>query len=208
VPNSVVSEWVGIDGFPSGNNSLIQAGVDEMPYNASSFVVQPWWEILPTAETPITSMTINAGDTVTVTIDEMSSSQWTITVTDETDSQSFTTDQYYDGPQTSAEWIVEAPTEGNTQTVLAPYTPDVAFSDLQTVGNQTSMAEITMVQNDEPVSTTSTYASSGFNVAYGSTAPPAPELSKNDVTTAGHHLTAVPAPSSSMLPQIYEIGRH
>jgi len=171
VPNTATTEWVGIDGFPSGNDSLIQAGVNEIPVSPSGYAVQAWWEILPAPQTTIDTMTLSPGDTVTVTIGQVSGTEWGITLTDDTNGQTFTTDQGYSGPLESAEWIVEAPQSG-VQTNLVPYSPAVSFTGLSTVGNQSTLTEIVMNQGGQQVSTPSSYTSAGFEVAYGSTPPP------------------------------------
>ncbi len=172
VPNSAAVEWVGIDGV--SNSSLIQAGVDELPYNSSYFILQPWWEILPALQTSITTVTVHAGDTVTVTIGEVSGTEWGITLTDDTNGESFTTDQTYTGPGSSAEWIVEAPIANGSLITLALYSPVVTFSDLWITGAQTTLTKSIMVQNGVQVSTPSALDSNGFNVAYGDVAPAAP----------------------------------
>ncbi len=173
--SSAFAEWVGIDGFD--NTSLIQAGIGEQvdPYNTSLVEITPWWEILPAPETPITTLSISAGDQVTVTIDQVSSSVWSISLTDDTTGARFTTDQTYTGPATSAEWIVEAPSTVNgSQTPLAAYSPDVTFTDLGISGAETALAEAIMVQNGTTVSDPSALSSTGFSVAYGDVPPPAP----------------------------------
>jgi hypothetical protein len=171
-----VTEWVGIDGGTSGDTSLIQAGVEEYPdpSDPDLFYIQPWWEILPAAQTNITSMTVGAGNEVTVTIGQISGTEWGITLTDDTNGESFTTDQTYTGPESTAEWIVEAPELNGEITTLAPYTPDVTFSDLGISPVNTTLAEFIMVQAASQVSTPSVLTSSGFNVAYGDTAPAPP----------------------------------
>ena len=63
--SDLMAEWVGIDGG-TGGVSLIQAGFNETPdpndpNNPAGFVIQPWWEILPAAETYISSVTIRPG---------------------------------------------------------------------------------------------------------------------------------------------------
>jgi hypothetical protein len=171
-----VTEWVGIDGGVNGDSSLIQAGVDETPdpSNPNLFYLQPWWEILPAPQTNITTVTISPGDEVTVTIGQISGAEWGIILADDTNGESFTTDQVYTGSGSSAEWILEAPTLNGQQTVLAPYSPDVTFSQLEIAPINTSVTEWVMVQNDLQVSTPSALTSTGFNVAYGDIAPPAP----------------------------------
>jgi Peptidase A4 family/Putative Ig domain len=174
-PADQMSVWVGIDGG-NGDNSLIQAGFNESPApnSPSGFVIQPWWEILPASETYINSVEIQAGDTVTVAIVQVNGSQWGITLTDNTNGESFTTDQTYAGPASTAEWIVEALTVNGGVSVLAPYSPYVSFSDLGFVGSDTTLQEVLMVQAGLQVSTPSVLTANGFDVAYGKSPPPPP----------------------------------
>jgi len=208
VPNSATTEWVGIDGFPSGNDSLIQAGVDEIPVDSTHFAVQPWWEILPAPQTNITSMTVGVGDSMTVTIQQLSASEWSITVKDDTNGESFVTDQTYDGPLTSAEWIVEAPTQNNSVSPLAPYSPEVSFSDLTVIGSETTLTKVLLIQNNQQLSTPSAFTSSGFNVAYGSATPAAPQLRFGSQIGpgAGGGLVGVPGSAGYSFPPMYGAG--
>jgi hypothetical protein len=167
-----VSEWVGVDGMSASDSSLIQAGVEEYPdpYDPAGFVVQPWWEILPAAETNITTMTVNAGDDVTVTIWQVSGTTWEIRLVDDTTGQGFTTPpEQYTGPGSTADWVVEATTECQFQcqtSQLAPYSPPVSFSDLGMSGAPKSLNEVTMVQGQGVVSTPSALSPDGFTVSY------------------------------------------
>jgi hypothetical protein len=102
------STWVGIDGF--NDDDLIQAGTEQDWIGGSAFY-QSWWEILPNYEMPISSISVNPGDVMTVSITQ-GTPLWNITVTDTTNGQSFSTEQKYSGPMSSAEWIQEAPTVG------------------------------------------------------------------------------------------------
>jgi hypothetical protein len=169
------SEWVGIDGY--NNSSLIQTGT-ESDYRNGRPQYYAWWEILPAAETPIPSISVSPGDVMTASITKGAGSQWTITITDTTTSKSFTTTQTYTGPQTSAEWIEEAPTVGGRVATLANY--GGATFDPGTVngGNPKLNASEggAMVQNRAQVSTPSNPDSDtdGFNAAYGSTTPSPP----------------------------------
>src|SRR4051794_30938567 len=61
---SYSSQWVGIDGF--NNSDLIQTGTEADYYNRSAHY-NAWWEILPAAETPISSMTVRPGDVMSAT---------------------------------------------------------------------------------------------------------------------------------------------
>jgi hypothetical protein len=170
-----VSEWVGIDGANGNDTALIQAGVDEYPdpTNPQSYDVQPWWEILPAAETNITTMTVKVGDSVSVTIWKLTSTTWEINLTDHTNGESFTSPpEQYSGPGSTAEWIVEATSRCRARcqtTELAPYSPAVAFSNLGMTGPEGPLAEISMVQEGMTVSTPSALTSVGFNVTYTGT---------------------------------------
>ena|GEM_PF-1379887 len=172
-----VSQWVGLDGTSQADPSLIQAGVDEYPDTQSpnGYDVQAWWEILPAAETNITSLQVRAGDQVTVTIWQVSSGMWKINVTDDTNGQSFTTPgEAYHGPGTSAEWIVEATTECQLRcrtALLAPFRPAVSFSDLGMTGPKaTSIDDIVLMQGVTNVATPSPLVAGAFQVSY--TGPP------------------------------------
>ena len=173
-----MAEWVGIDGWT--NSSLIQAGIDESPdpNNSNLFYLFPWWEILPASATPITlAQPLKAGDSVTIDIAQVSGSLWSITLTDDTTGSSFNTMQTYTGPGSSAEWIVEAPTDSSTgnQYPLAAYTP-TTMTGISVVGSDTVEPAIVMVQNSVVVSVPSAPGQGGssFNVAYGAVAPDPP----------------------------------
>jgi len=172
--NTFSSSWVGIDGY--GNSSLIQAGTEQDWFNGQAFY-QAWFEVLPAPETPI-AMTIHPGDHMTVSISK-GIPKWTITVTDTTTSQSFTTMQAYAGPITSAEWIQEAPTIGRHVATLAP--DSTVIFDAGTVnganpGLISSEAGAMFKGRRHQISTPSSPDSDtdGFAVAYGSLAPAAP----------------------------------
>jgi hypothetical protein len=172
------SEWVGIDGATSNDQSLIQAGVAEN-YNAGTNLVSlhAWWEILPAAETPI-SMTVSPGNTITVVISQLSGSTWQISIANTSTGQNFTTQQSYSGSLSSAEWIVEAPGSqiGNQviQTTLGQYSPNVTFTNVSTTGAEGSLMASVMVQGGTTVSQPSALTPAGFTVAYGSTVPSPP----------------------------------
>ncbi len=175
---SLVSEWVGIDGAGAGVGSLVQAGVTELPDPTTSlgFDVFAWWEVLPANSQPIMAMTVNPGDEVSVAISQVSGTSWEISVSDGTDGQSYSQEVAYNGPGASAEWIVEAPTDGQTnqQLPLAPYSPTVEFTDLSASGSSTAMSDVVMTQGGQQISTPSALTQAGFDVAYGATAPGPP----------------------------------
>ncbi len=170
------SAWVGIDGFT--NSSLIQTGTESDYYSGSAHY-NAWWEILPAAETRISSITVRPGDVMTASITKGSGSTWTITINDTTNGQSFTTQQSYSGPGASVEWIEEAPSIGGRVATLAHYSsPDTFDPGTANGGNPglTAADSGIMVQKQRIVSSPSVPDSDtdGFNMAYGSTAPAPP----------------------------------
>jgi hypothetical protein len=167
------SNWVGIDGY--NNSSLIQTGTESDYYNGSAHYAA-WWEILPAAETVIPSITVKPGDTVTASITKGPGSSWTITIAD--GSHSFTTTQTYTGPQSSAEWVEEAPTVGGRVAPLADYGQTTFDPGTVNGGNPGLIASEggVMVQKRVQVSTPSNpdRDTDGFNIAYGASAPSPP----------------------------------
>jgi hypothetical protein len=166
--------WIGIDGF--NNSDLIQTGTEQDFVNGSARYYA-WWEVLPAPETPITSMVVNPGDTMTAAIQD-NNGTWTITITDASSGASYSTTTAYSGPETSAEWIVEAPTVGGRIATLANYGSTV-FNPGTVNGLNPGLATAdggVMIQNGKQVSTPSVPDSDtdGFAMQYGATVPPAP----------------------------------
>lgn len=170
------SSWVGIDGFNDSN--LIQTGTEQDYYSGSAHY-NAWWEILPAAETVITTITVHPGDAMSATISQVSAGVFSITLRDANGNQSFSTTQSYGGQLTSAEWIQEAPTVGGRIATLAHYSSPTTF-DPGTVdnGNPGLAASNSgvMIQGNAQVSTPSNPDSDtdGFNISYGSSAPSPP----------------------------------
>jgi Peptidase A4 family len=125
VPPGFAATWAGIGGYNSSD--LIQAGTAEQsaPDNP---VLGPqyyaWYELLPASETQLTgctgdaNCTVTPGDNITVNISQVSGNTWSIAMTD-AGKWSWSKDVSYASSESSAEWILEAPTLV-AQTVLAP----------------------------------------------------------------------------------------
>ena len=173
--NTYSASWVGIDGF--NNSSLIQTGTGQ-DYVSGRATYYAWWEILPAAETQITTFAVQPGDQMSATISKGAGSTWTIAISDARNGGSFSTTQSYSGPGTSAEWIEEAPTVGGRIATLANY--GATTFDPGTVNGGNPGLTISdggvMIQNRVQVSTPSRpdNDTDGFNMAYGSTAPSPP----------------------------------
>lgn len=160
------SVWIGVDGF--NDNDLIQTGTEEDYYSGAAHY-DAWWEILPAAETEIStsSYPIAPGDRMSASIYETSATKssggrhgstehvWDITISDTTKGWTFSTSQAYAGPGSSAEWIVEAPEVNGAIATLAHYTfsPPAGTGDFDNAGYLTSIVS----------SGTPTYTAAGLN---------------------------------------------
>jgi hypothetical protein len=115
---------------------------------------------------------------MTASITQGAGSSWAIKIIDTRTGASFTTTQTYTGPETSAEWIEEAPTVGGHVATLANY--GLATFDPGTVNGANPLLTASeggvMVQKGSQLSTPSNpdIDTDGFNAAYGSTAPTPP----------------------------------
>ena len=145
------SVWVGIDGLH--NHDLLQAGVAERGFTVPRRRTQTtwpapgvapllcggraqiyaWWEDLPSGPVQV-ALPVRVGDRVTVSIFKMSPGWWALALHDLTAKQSFFLAQRYDGPQTSVEWVVEAPDVMGLTRDPVPFST-VGFHDLDADGD-------------------------------------------------------------------------
>jgi len=113
------SVWVGIDGFSS--NSVEQLGTEQDTSRSGATFYSAWWEMFPNPSITITSMTISPGDSISASV-TYSGGSFTLSMTDNTTGQSFSTTQSSAIAQrSSAEWIVEAPSSGGRILPLANF---------------------------------------------------------------------------------------
>ncbi|MDG0812051.1 G1 family glutamic endopeptidase [Cohnella rhizosphaerae] len=144
------SAWVGIDGY--NNTSLIQTGTaHDFANGVANYYA--WWEILPAAETVI-PYAVHPGDRMRAVIAKLNHGKWSISLRNLTRGWRFRTVQAYKGPQTSAEWIVEAPQVGGSISTLARLTP-VVFSCCRVNGRNPRLKlsqRGIMIQNGKKVS--------------------------------------------------------
>jgi hypothetical protein len=99
------SAWVGIDGFNSP--TVEQIGTDSDVVNGVP-QYYAWFEMYPSGSV-LVPLSIHAGDTISADV-SYASGKFTLSLTDVTTGQSYTTTQAAPGAQrSSAEWIMEAP---------------------------------------------------------------------------------------------------
>ncbi|MBV8065914.1 MAG: hypothetical protein JOY72_11150 [Actinobacteria bacterium] len=127
--------WVGIGGFSAGNGGLEQIGT-ESDCRAGYPVYTAWYELLPADSTPI-ALTISSGDTVSAEV-SVNGPVATLTLTDVTTNQTFTTQQTPSLLDTSsAEWIAEAPSQCGGRNRCTPL-PLANFGTVQFSGSSTT----------------------------------------------------------------------
>ncbi|OBZ12050.1 hypothetical protein A8L34_17225 [Bacillus sp. FJAT-27264] len=139
------SAWIGIDGF--GNSNLIQTGTGHTFENGKAHYYA-WWEILPAFET-IIPLPVSPGDAMQASIVKISRTKWCITLRNLSRKWTFRTHQCYTGPQSSAEWILEAPQVGGRIAALARVSR-VSFNRCRINGKRAKLTPVQggiMVQN-------------------------------------------------------------
>ena len=128
--NNNVSLWVGIDGAFSSDPTVQQLGVD-LAYSGGTTQVYAWYEMYPAASNQISGFPAAVGDVITVSANVISTSGKTsvyaLTITNVTQNESVTipTSQTTttSGLQQCVEWIVEAPSIGNSVVPLSEFSP-------------------------------------------------------------------------------------
>lgn len=167
--NSADAAWVGIGGVTS--NDLIQAGTQNFVSANGDVQTAAFYELLPDTSVDLSSISVNSGDSVSVTVSQISSGEWSIYFIDNTNGQSSTTNVYYDSSLSSADWIEEDPSDGIGQIPFDDF-GSISFSDCQTTVNASAQSissangqALTMVSGDgSDLATTSSLDGNGFTV--------------------------------------------
>jgi hypothetical protein len=185
------SVWVGIDGYTS--STVEQVGTEEDYVNGHA-VYDAWWEMYSSnAQQPeqvISGMTIEPGDSITASVQYITTGahagQFLLSITDSShanDSFSvYETSSAVQNPtatRTSAEWIVEAPTVGNSVSSIANFGTVTFTNASATINGVTGPINdsawqyqaINIGTRSATLDTTSTLTNSGssFTVTYNST---------------------------------------
>ena len=104
---SADATWVGIGGVTA--HDLIQVGTQAVTGDGANQVqYQAWFETLPQTTQQI-PLTVNAGDSVTGSVTQISPGEWQISFRDNTTGGQYATQVAYASSLSSAEWIEEAP---------------------------------------------------------------------------------------------------
>jgi Peptidase A4 family len=118
-PNSYSSYWIGLDGY--SDNTVEQIGTDS-DCSGTSPVYYAWFEFYPNASRLISNITVSPGDKMSATV-SYNGSEFTLQTTDHTTGKVFkVVNKGFKGKRTSAEWIVEAPSDSLGVLPLADFT--------------------------------------------------------------------------------------
>jgi hypothetical protein len=149
---SADSTWIGIGGVTS--NDLIQVGTQNIISAGGQVSTSAFYELLPNVSQPVPGVTVAAGDSLTASITEVSSGQWTISITDNTNGESDTMAVSYASSLSSAEWIEEDPSFSFRRQIPFDNFHGAAFTNASTVANGSTVnltastaQPVTMVNN-------------------------------------------------------------
>jgi hypothetical protein len=164
-PVAADATWIGIGGDTSSD--LIQVGTQNVVEDGQ---VTPgsFYEQLPNTSQTVPNLSVSAGDTITASIKEVATGEWSISIEDITNGESYTNTVAYSSSESSAEWIEEAPSDGNTIVPLDQF-GSVTFTGGSTTenGDTVSIAgsnaqSLTMDDEEgQALATTSALSSSG-----------------------------------------------
>lgn len=191
-PPAYSSVWVGVGGWNSDSNRLIQVGTDQDALNNGSAVYYAWREVYPNLAEPIAY--VSPGDSITATVSQASanaSTWYMLIVRNSATLLNMTIRARVNlASEDTADFIVERPAisvgRRDQLTALADFR-NVTFSDCNTnQGTLASLSSVAMVVmrvgNASSVSeylaqpTTLDQSTNGFTVEYSGTSQPVGEF--------------------------------
>ncbi len=117
--NQYSSFWVGIDGYSSG--TVEQTGTDSDCQNGVP-TYYAWYEFFPHPSFLINGISVHPGDVISAEAHASGNGKFTVSITDTTTKQSFSTSStVHRAQQSSAEWIAEAPSSSGGILPLANF---------------------------------------------------------------------------------------
>ena len=176
------AQWIGIGGFFSNDQTLIQTGTTSQYDCGSSF--SAWYEILPAAETPI-NMNVQPGNIITAHIFlAQAPDTWHIYLNDTSENEHFYKSLNYNSSMLSAEWIEERPEIDGQLSCLSNfgtayygnYYTGVSSTNYVTINGETgpindfAYENVTMTSNSGTLAVPGPLLSNGsFNMEYTGT---------------------------------------
>jgi hypothetical protein len=200
--------WVGIDGVD--NQTLVQTGTAQQVVGGQP-QYYAWWEALPDVAQPL--WPVSPGDTIQASITETTANNWSITIKDVTTGQPSTIQvANYPTPGTTAEWIMEAPVDGTSQSLstLANY-GTITFTALRANGAAPTPASLEAYditdQAGNIISTTGPFdaGADAFTVTYTGAGPATTTTSPPSTTTT---VPGGPPPQGCATPADHAVAGH
>jgi hypothetical protein len=131
--------WIGIGGISTSD--LIQIGTENTISPSGVVSSSAFYELLPAGAVGIPSLTVSPGDTISASITQTATSQWTISLVNVTTGKSFSQSVTYTSSLSSAEWIQEDPSYPDGSLVLLDNFGTVSFTNaIATMNGTTSSA--------------------------------------------------------------------
>lgn len=132
---SADAAWIGIGGVTG--DDLIQVGTEDTVAADGTVASAVFYELLPDEPKFPTTITVSPGDQISAALNETSTNQWRITITDTTTAQTFSTTVSYTSSYSSAEWIEEDPSYSDGSLVPLDNFDTVTFTNASATGNGT-----------------------------------------------------------------------
>ena len=130
---SADSAWIGIGGVSASD--LIQVGTENTVSTSGQVQTAAFYEMLPDASIPISTMTVAAGDAISAAVTQTAPGQWSISLTDETTGQTFNQAVSYASSLSSAEWIEEDPSFSSGRQIPFDNFGTIPFTGAHAIGN-------------------------------------------------------------------------
>jgi hypothetical protein len=164
--------WVGIGGVTSSD--LIQVGTENMISPTGIVSTNAFYELLPDSAYLLSGFIVTPGDTVRASVTQSATSQWIISITNVTTTQTYSKTLSYTSSLSTAEWIQEDPSYVNGSLVPLDNFGTAFFNSGTTVvdGNSLSIAaanasQITMTNSKgTPVAVPTSVTDGIFSVSY------------------------------------------
>ena len=167
---SADATWIGIGGVST--NDLIQVGTENTVSAGGQVTSSAFFELLPSVSQPVPGVSVSPGDLMSAVITEISSSSWSISITDQANGQNYTSDVSYASSNSSAEWVEEDPSYVSGRQIPFDFFGSTSFSAAAATASGSpanliagQASKITMVnQADQPIATPS--AIGGDNASF------------------------------------------
>lgn len=151
------ASWIGIGGFCTSkkctevDRTLIQLGTEQDAISEGEISYYAWYEILPAEESP-TSLEVNPGDVITASLScegDCEDNQWTLAMTNETTSETWSHVISYESSELSLEVIQEAPSGEDSILPLADFGTITFSTTANSAGANLSKGDRLVIEDEQ-----------------------------------------------------------